>query len=95
MITTSAYYEIGRIVMCRDADVNEFLLKPVTVHTLYRRIRTIIESDRPFMPATEYAGPCRRRNHRTCYDSPHRRMDDAAVPNPAMAGAGDMAELAV
>jgi len=47
------------------------------------------------MRATEYAGPCRHRNRRTTYDSPHRRIDDAAVANPAMAGAGDMAKLAI
>jgi len=45
VIITTAYSEIEGIVMSRDASVNEFLLKPVTVHTLYQRIRTIIESD--------------------------------------------------
>jgi len=95
VIMTSAYSEIERVIMSRDAGVNEFLVKPVTVHTLYQRIRTIIESDRPFIRAAEYAGPCRRRNRRTTYDGPYRRMDDAAVANPAIADAADMAELAI
>ena len=92
---TSAYSEIERVIMSRDAGVNEFLVKPVTVHTLYQRIRKIIESDRSFIRAAEYAGPCRRRNRRTVYDGPYRRVDDAAVANPAMADAVDMAELAI
>jgi DNA-binding response OmpR family regulator len=95
VIMTSAYSEIERVMMSRDAGVNKFLVKPVTVHTLYQRIRTIIESDRPFVRAEEYAGPCRRRNRRTQYDGPQRRMDDAAAASIAMVDGPEMAEIAI
>lgn len=95
VIMTSAYSEFDRVIAARDAGVNEFLVKPVTVHTLYQRIRTIIESDRPFIRAEEYVGPCRRRNRRKEYDGPFRRQGDAAVSNPAHASMAEMTEIAI
>ena len=67
---TSAYSEIERVIMSQDARVNEFMVMPVTGRTFYKGMRRIIESDRPFIPAPEYAGPCRRRNQHITYDGP-------------------------
>lgn len=95
VIMTSAYSELDRVIAARDAGVNEFLVKPVTVHTLYQRIRTIIESDRPFIRTESFAGPCRRRNRRSGYDGPLRRQDDAEAANPAHADVSEMIEVAI
>lgn len=76
VIMTSAYSETERVIAARDAGVNEFLVKPVTVHTLYQRIRAVIEADRPFVRAETFVGPCRRRGQPADYAGPFRRADD-------------------
>lgn len=78
IIVTSAYSESERVIAARDAGVNEFLVKPITVYTLYQRIRAVIESDRPFVRSENYVGPCRRRGTKADYAGPFRRHDDAA-----------------
>lgn len=95
VIMTSAYSEAERIMAARDSGVNEFLLKPITVHTLYQRIRTIIESDRPFIRSAEYTGPCRRRNRGKVYDGPLRRHDDDTGLDAEAFDIPDMTEIAI
>ncbi|MGZ0188630.1 MAG: response regulator, partial [Alphaproteobacteria bacterium] len=68
IIMTSAYSEAERVIAARDAGVNEFLVKPVTVHTLYQRIRAVIESNRSFVRAESYVGPCRRRGQSASFN---------------------------
>lgn len=76
VIMTSAYSESDRVIAARDAGVNEFLVKPITVYTLYQRIRSVIENDRLFVRAGGYVGPCRRRINKTDYAGPFRRAED-------------------
>lgn len=45
----------------RMAGVTEFLAKPLTARGVMHRINEIINNPRPFVRATEYFGPCRRR----------------------------------
>ncbi len=79
VIMTSAYSEPERVIAARDAGVNEFLVKPVTVHGLYQRIHALIESNRPFIRSENYVGPCRRRGRKTAYNGPLRRAEDKAA----------------
>lgn len=45
----------------RMAGVTEFLAKPLTARGVMHRINEIINNPRPFVRASEYFGPCRRR----------------------------------
>ncbi|MGL1919844.1 MAG: response regulator [Hyphomicrobiales bacterium] len=61
IIVVSAHLEKERIAAARNAGANEFLAKPVSSDQLLNRILNIIENPRPFVNATSYFGPCRRR----------------------------------
>jgi len=45
----------------RDAGVNEFIAKPVSVKTVMSRLVAVIEHPRPYVRTQDYFGPCRRR----------------------------------
>lgn len=61
IIMISAHSEYWRIQHARNAGVNEFLVKPVSPKAMFSRIRAVIERPRPFIKATGYFGPDRRR----------------------------------
>ena len=65
-----------RVRMARDSGVTEFLKKPFTAESLYKRIEEIIERPRQFVRADSYIGPDRRRNKKLEYQGPERRIDD-------------------
>jgi hypothetical protein len=60
----------------RDAGVTEFLVKPITAHSLFSRIAEIIERPRAFVRCEGYFGPDRRRKNIENYAGPWRRHDD-------------------
>lgn len=62
IIMLSGYTEANRIAEARDAGVNEFLAKPVSVETLKKRMIAIFTRPRPFIRTKNYVGPCRRRH---------------------------------
>ncbi|MBF0251535.1 MAG: response regulator [Alphaproteobacteria bacterium] len=74
MVTASTSLEA--VAQARDCGVTEFLAKPVSVKRIYECIAQIIENPRPFVRATTYTGPCRRRHQKTQEDTPMRRSDD-------------------
>jgi len=59
----SAFTEYWRVAEARDAGVNEFLAKPVSVELLGNRIECLINNPRPFIRTKNFFGPCRRRNN--------------------------------
>ncbi|PCI86594.1 MAG: two-component system response regulator [Hyphomicrobiales bacterium] len=61
IIVVSAHLEKERVAAARNAGANEFLAKPVSSDQMLNRIINIIENPRPFVNATNYFGPCRRR----------------------------------
>lgn len=61
VIMLTVHTERMRIVEARDAGVNEFVAKPVSVRTLYARIKALIEEPRQFVRTDHYFGPDRRR----------------------------------
>ena len=82
MITGAASLEI--VARSRDAGVNEFLAKPVSAASLYRRLHAVIERPRPFVRAKEFFGPDRRRKAAPDYEGPERRdTDSIALPGAA------------
>jgi CheY-like chemotaxis protein len=49
------------LTSARMAGVTEFLAKPLTARGVMHRINEIVNNPRPFVRASEYFGPCRRR----------------------------------
>jgi len=70
VILCSAYTQRELIERARDLGVTEIMTKPITVKAIEEKVRTVIESPRPFVDSAQYFGPDRRR----------RRTDDAAPP---------------
>lgn len=62
IIMLSGHTEFRRIAEARDAGVNEFLAKPVSVESLRTRMTSLYKNPRPFIRNKSYSGPCRRRN---------------------------------
>lgn len=62
IIMLSGYTEFRRISEARDAGVNEFLAKPISVNSLGKRIASLINHPRNFIRTKSYFGPCRRRS---------------------------------
>lgn len=72
VIMLTARSESEYVTEARDKGVTEFLAKPFTVDSLYRRIAAVIARPRPFVNAPEYFGPDRRRRQQA-YSGPNRR----------------------
>ena len=58
IVMLSGFTEYRRIAAARDAGVNEFLAKPVSVTALGNRIVSLIEHPREFIRTKSYFGPC-------------------------------------
>lgn len=87
IIMLTGYSQIDHVIQARDAGVNEFLAKPVSVKAILSRLIAVIEYPRPYVRTKVYFGPCRRRRARDTYGGPERRSpDDAALPAGKAAG---------
>ncbi len=60
IIMLTGHTELHHVCQARDAGVNVFLAKPVSVQTLCSRLVSLIEYPRPFISTKTYFGPCRR-----------------------------------
>ncbi|MBU6298301.1 MAG: response regulator [Alphaproteobacteria bacterium] len=73
IIMLTGHTHIDHVRQARDAGVNEFLAKPVSVKAVLTRLISVIEHPRPFVRTSGYFGPCRRRRTATEYKGPERR----------------------
>ena len=73
IIMLTGYTQLDHVRQARDAGVNEFLAKPVSVNAVMTRLVSVIEHPRPFVRTKAYFGPCRRRRGRDEYRGPERR----------------------
>jgi DNA-binding response OmpR family regulator len=62
-----------RVAEARDSGITEFLRKPFTAESLYKRIESIVEKPRPFVQATDFIGPDRRRKRGDDFKGQDRR----------------------
>ena len=62
IIMLSGYSEAARVAEARDAGATEFLSKPISAQSIYRRIQSVVENPRSFVRADNYFGPDRRRH---------------------------------
>jgi two-component system, chemotaxis family, chemotaxis protein CheY len=76
IIMITGYTEKHRVEAARDAGITEFLVKPITAHSLFSRIAEIVERPRAFVRCEGYFGPDRRRKTIDSYAGPWRRHDD-------------------
>ena len=80
VIVLTARSEEPFVVEARDHGANEFVAKPYTVNSLYKRLAAVIVYPRPYVSAPTYFGPERRRRQQP-FDGPDRRgVDPNATP---------------
>jgi len=75
VIMLTGHTHIDHVRHARDAGVNEFIAKPVSVKTMMSRLVSVIEHPRPFVRTSVYFGPCRRRRGADEYRGPERRAE--------------------
>jgi two-component system chemotaxis response regulator CheY len=73
VIMLTGHTHIDQVRKARDAGVNEFIAKPVSVKTMMQRLVSVIESPRPYVRTKVYFGPCRRRRGAEEHRGPERR----------------------
>ena len=73
VIMLTGYTQLDHVRQARDAGVNEFLAKPVSVKAILTRLISVIEHPRPYVRTKGYFGPCRRRRGADEYRGPERR----------------------
>lgn len=83
VIMLTGYTQLEHVVQARDAGVNEFLAKPVSVKAILSRLISVIEYPRPYVRTKVYFGPCRRRRAHDKYSGPGRRAEDAETSDGA------------
>ena len=64
------------IVSARDAGVDEYLIKPLTVVSLTQKLEAVLKRRRAFIETDTFCGPDRRRRN-TEFVGPDRRQSDA------------------
>ena len=79
IIMLTGHTSVERVRQARDAGVNEFLAKPVSVKAVLTRLTAVIEYPRPFVRTKVYFGPCRRRRGAEEYRGPERRAGAEAA----------------
>lgn len=62
VIMLTGHTPLDHVRQARDAGVNEFIAKPVSVKTMMSRLVSVIEQPRPYVRTGVYFGPCRRRH---------------------------------
>jgi CheY-like chemotaxis protein len=79
IIMLTGHTAIDHVRQARDAGVNEFLAKPVSVKAILTRLIAVIEHPRPYVRTKAYFGPCRRRRSPEEYRGPERRASAEAT----------------
>lgn len=64
IIVCTAHTDEKLVFTCRDAGAHEVLGKPISATALYQHIVSVIENPRPFIHASVFTGPDRRRREK-------------------------------
>jgi len=84
IVMMTVHCALDRVTEARDAGVNEFIAKPISIDAIYKRIVALIERPRPFIRLKSYFGPDRRRKIEE-FAGDERRL---AEPDLVMLSAG-------
>lgn len=68
---------LAHVESARLAGASGFLRKPIAALTLYKWVRSVLVSPRPFVVSANYVGPCRRRREDFPFAGAGRRATDA------------------
>lgn len=74
VIVCTANTEYRHVCFARDVGMTEYLAKPVSAKTIYSRICSVIENQRPFIRAADFFGPDRRRHRDDLFGGIDRRQ---------------------
>lgn len=75
----------SQIEEARNTGVDTFVLKPVSLKSVWDRVKEVVEMPRDFVVAPKYVGPCRRsRRPNQNYFGPFRRADDPMELNQGL-----------
>lgn len=80
MVSGDAAKEV--VFLARNAGVNEFLVKPLSTESLYRRIRNAMTNPKAFVQAPTFIGPDRRSLSRPPPGVPERRIRPPLLKPP-------------
>jgi CheY-like chemotaxis protein len=61
VVLVSAGADGSKIKAARDSGMNDVIVKPVSVGTIERKLRSLLHAPKPFVTAKEFVGPDRRR----------------------------------
>ena len=75
IIMMTGFSQKRRVTDARDSGITEFLIKPFTAQTLYKRIERIIETPRQFVRAPGFVGPDRRRHRADDFEGDEQRQE--------------------
>jgi len=76
IIMLTGHGEYANVIEARDAGADEFVVKPLTVRSLFLRIDAVIHNRRDFIRCGDFFGPDRRRRDLP-YHGPDRRRVSA------------------
>lgn len=76
IIIMTAFTDRTRVLEARDSGASEIIAKPLSAKSLLDRIVAVIDQPRPFVRATTYLGPDRRRPRARRFNGPFRRSSD-------------------
>lgn len=81
IIMVTGHSERHRVEVARDTGINEFLVKPLSGHSIYSKLSQIVENPRPFVRSQNYFGPDRRRRNDPELAKACLRSTDEMPPN--------------
>ena len=89
IILLTGINDIAKVKVARDIGVNEILAKPVSPEALYGRLTSVVRQPRPYIEASAFFGPDRRRRAKPDFLGPFlRRRDKRNRTGGHQSGAG-------
>ena len=82
-----------RVIEARNAGVDEFLVKPISLRALHGRLMSLVDNPRVFVRTPTYTGPDRRRHNRP-FAGPDRRGKGVGGESDCPAETADSAPAA-
>lgn len=74
ILMVSGHADVSLVRQARDAGINEFLAKPISVKQLTTRIVAVLGKPRPFVRTSTFYGPDRRRRQIPFHGAEQRGM---------------------
>jgi two-component system, chemotaxis family, chemotaxis protein CheY len=91
VVMVTGYADRAHVFAARDAGVNEYVVKPLSVKALLDRIQAVAERPRRFVRIGEFFGPDRRRKEKL-FLGPDKRGLEEKPAGPAIPATADMGQ---